>query len=178
MRLSKSTLRRLADATVAWSIAFALAHFYWAAGGDAGMTDDVSGAGAALYVGFVAVVGLAGAAVARGLDRPWGARVGLRRLRTLALAGGTALFVGVVVGVGRWAADGSIGDDGVAGVAITVYFLLGAVLFAALGLGTAEPARVATRRTSPRPPTHEDRRPRRPSPASAPAAARGRASRR
>jgi hypothetical protein len=142
MHISRHAFRRFSTITAAWGLVFAVVHVYWAAGGDAGMRDDVSSPGAALYVGFVAVLGLVGAAVAYGLDRPWGAKVGSRRLRVLARAGGVALLLGVAVGVGRWAADGSLGDDGAAGVVITAYFLLGAALFAALGWArTTRPGR-------------------------------------
>jgi hypothetical protein len=141
MRLSESTFQRLASITAIWGVVFAVVHVYWAAGGDAGMTDDVSGPGAAAYVALIAVLGLLGAAVALGLDRPWGALVGRRRLRRLSRAGGIALLVGVAVGTGRWLAAGSLGDDGANGVAITAYFLLGAALFAALGWSKTESLR-------------------------------------
>jgi hypothetical protein len=39
----------------------------------------------------------------------------------------------VAVGAGRWVADGSLTGDGVAGVATTLYFLAGGVLFSVLG---------------------------------------------
>ena len=51
----------------------------------------------------------------------------------LARFGGVILLLGVAVGVGSWIAAGSLGDDGANGVAITAYFLLGALLFSALG---------------------------------------------
>lgn len=51
----------------------------------------------------------------------------------LARVGGTLLSLGVAVGVGGWIAAGSIGDDGADGVVITAYFLLGGLLFSALG---------------------------------------------
>jgi hypothetical protein len=38
-----------------------------------------------------------------------------------------------LIGVGRWVGDGGVGDDGVPGVVITAYFLLGGALFSALG---------------------------------------------
>jgi hypothetical protein len=38
-----------------------------------------------------------------------------------------------VVGVGHWLGNGGIGDDGVGGVVITAYFLLGGVLYSTLG---------------------------------------------
>jgi hypothetical protein len=125
--------RGLGVVTAIWGVAFAAVHFYWAAGGT--VAHDPSGQGLAdsLYIAFIAVLGLAGAAVALGLRQPWGTRVGRPRLRVIARVGGTLLFLGVVVGVGRWIADGSLGDDGTDGVVITGYFLLGALLFSALG---------------------------------------------
>jgi len=104
----------LARITVAWGIVFALVHFWWAA------TEPQLAAG--LYIAFIAVLGLAGAVVAH------------RRNRRLALLGAAALLLGVLVGVGRWLADGSLGDDGAEGVIITAYFLLGGVLYARLGI--------------------------------------------
>jgi hypothetical protein len=143
MRLSNLSFTRVSAATAAWGIVFAVVHFYWAAGGDGAIGDDGSGLAASLYIGFIAVLGLLSAAVARGLDRPWGARIGYGRLAVLARVGGVALLLGVVVGVGRWIGSGTLGDDGAAGVAITAYFLLGAGLFAVLGWREATPARSA-----------------------------------
>lgn len=53
----------------------------------------------------------------------------------MARAGGAALLLGVVVGTSRWIAQGSLEGDGAAGVVTTLYFLLGGVLFTALGWG-------------------------------------------
>jgi hypothetical protein len=134
MRLATSRYRSLSVAATVWGIVFAVVHFYWAAGGDGAIgSGGDSGLGASLYIGFIAVLGLLSAGVARGLSEPWGARVGWRRLRALARSGSIALAIGVAVGAGRWLADGSLGDDGAGGVVITAYFLLGAALFAALG---------------------------------------------
>jgi hypothetical protein len=127
------TTRLLGVTTLIWGFVFAAFHFYWAAGGDAAMDEGARTLGAALYIGFVAVLGLVGAVVAHGLYRPWGARVGCRRLRLVARLGGLMLLAGVVVGVGRWLAAGSLQGDGPEGVVITAYFLLGALLFSALG---------------------------------------------
>lgn len=41
---------------------------------------------------------------------------------------------------GGWVADGGVGDDGAAAVAITLYFLLGGALFSALGRRPGAPA--------------------------------------
>jgi hypothetical protein len=126
------SLPLLAGLTVAWGVLFAAVHFYWAAGGT-GLGQGASGAGAQAYIAFIAAVGLAGAAVGHGFEHDWGARVGRRRLTLLARAGGAALLLGVLIGVGRWVGDGGLGDDGAPGVVITAYFLLGGVLFSALG---------------------------------------------
>ena len=53
--------------------------------------------GESLYIAFIAVVGLAGAAVAHGLYQPWGTRVGRRALRMLARFGGFILLLGVAL---------------------------------------------------------------------------------
>jgi hypothetical protein len=107
--------------TVGWSIVFAIIHFYWAAGGPLGMNGEPADeSGEQLYIAFIAAIGLVAAGVAH------------RGHRRLARIGGAALLVGVAAGTARWLADGSLGDDGVGGVVITLYFLLGGVLFTAL----------------------------------------------
>jgi hypothetical protein len=133
MDMTNSSRRVFAVTTAVWGIVFAAVHFYWAAGGGAGMDGGTPTLAEALYIAFIAVLGLVGAAVAHGLYRPWGARVGQRRLRIAARLGGVVLLLGVAFGVGRWLAGGSLDGDGAAGVAITAYFLLGGVLFSALG---------------------------------------------
>jgi hypothetical protein len=133
MHTSDFSVRRLGLATALWGIVFAGFHFYWAAGGAAGMNEASPTLGESLYIAFIAVLGLAGAAVAYGLYRPWGAHIGRRPLRLLARFGGLILLLGVAFGAGRWIADGSLGDDGAAGVVITAYFFLGGLLFSALG---------------------------------------------
>jgi len=96
--------------TIAWSLVFALVHFYWAATAD--------GLGAQLYIAFIAVIGLASAVVAH------------RHHTRLAKLGGAALLLGVAVGTARWIA----GDElGAGGIVITLYFLIGGVLFSLLG---------------------------------------------
>jgi hypothetical protein len=132
-RLSATTSRRLGAATAVWGIVFAAVHVYWAADGTIGQDPTGYGLFDSLYIGFIALIGLASSAVALGLSRPFGARVGRNRLRLLARVGGTMLSLGVVIGVAGWIAQASIGDDGLSGVVITAYFLLGGVLFVALG---------------------------------------------
>jgi hypothetical protein len=127
------SLPLLARLTVAWGLLFAAVHIYWAAGGTALGNGGATDAAAQAYIGFIAAVGLVGAAVGHGFVRDWGARVGRQRLTLLARAGGAALLLGVLIGVGRWLSDGGVGDDGVSGVVITAYFLLGGVLFSTLG---------------------------------------------
>jgi hypothetical protein len=149
--MHRSTISTRGALTAGWGIVFAAFHVYWAAGGT--LAHDPGGQSLAdsLYIGFIALLGLAGAAVAHGLYRPWGARIGRTRLRLLARLGGTLLLVGVAVGVGRWIAEGSLGDDGADGVVITAYFLLGGMLFSALGwLGDVSPRRDDARSTTPR----------------------------
>jgi hypothetical protein len=148
---SAISTRRLGAVTAVWGIVFAAFHFYWAAGG--ALAHDPGGQRLAdsLYIGFIALLGLAGAAVAHGLYQSWGARVGRQRLRLLARLGGVLLILGVVVGVGRWIADGSLGDDGADGVVITAYFLVGGALFLALGwLGEVSPRRDDANSATPR----------------------------
>ena len=105
-------------------------HAYWAAGGATGTNGDPADTiGAQSYIAVIALLGLAGAAVAGGLARDPGRRV----LILLARAGAAALLLGVVFGSGRWLADWSLDGDGATGIAITVYFLLGGLLFSTVG---------------------------------------------
>jgi hypothetical protein len=131
--ISDTSIRRVGAVTVAWGVLFAAFHFYWAAGGGTGIDEGALTLGESLYIAFVAVLGLTGAAVAHGLYQPWGARVGRRRLEFVARLGGVALLLGVAVGVGRWITAGSLEGDGVSGIVITAYFLLGGALFVLLG---------------------------------------------
>jgi hypothetical protein len=151
MYRSAISIRRLGAVTALWGIVFAAFHFYWAAGGT--LAHDPGGQSLAdsLYIGFIAVLGLAGTAVAHGLYQPWGAHIGRDRLRLLARIGGTLLALGVAAGVGRWIADGSLGDDGADGVVITAYFLVGGALFLALGwFGDVSPRRDDANSATPR----------------------------
>ncbi len=119
---------RLAHLTAAWGVLFALVHAYWAAGGPIGMNGDPADTlGVQLYIGFIALIGLASAGVALGL-----ARRPHRTLVRLARIGGAALLLGVAVGVGRWWVNWSLEGDGAGGVITTLYFLLGGILFLAL----------------------------------------------
>jgi hypothetical protein len=127
------SLPLVARVTVAWGVLFAVVHFYWAAGGTALGNAGATDAAAQAYIGFIALVGLLSAAVAHGFEHDWGARLGRGRLTLLARVGGGVLVLGVLGGVGRWLGDGGIGHDGVDGVVITAYFLLGGVLFSTLG---------------------------------------------
>jgi len=90
-------------------------------------------AGAQAYIGLIAVIGLLGAAVAYGLAPGSRSLLERRRLVLLARVGGGALLAGVVIGVSRWLADGSLNGDGAGGIITTTYFLLGGLLFAWLG---------------------------------------------
>jgi hypothetical protein len=65
--LPSHKLVRLANATVAWGVLFAVVHFYWAAGGTALHNSGATDAAAQAYIGFIAVIGLVSAAVAHGL---------------------------------------------------------------------------------------------------------------
>ena len=127
------SLPLVARLTVAWGVLFAAVHFYWAAGGTVLGNSGGSDAAAKAYIGFIAAIGLVSAAVGHGFVHAWGARLGRQRLTLVARAGGAVLVLGVLGGVGRWLGDGGIGNDGVDGVVITAYFLLGGVLFSTLG---------------------------------------------
>jgi hypothetical protein len=123
----------VARLTGAWCVLFAVVHFYWAAGGEAGMGGEpAETTGAQLYIAMIAGLGLVGARVAAGF---WRDPI-LPAEVILARVGGSVLLVGVGVGCARWLADGSLNGDGAAGVATTLYFLLGGALFALLGWRT------------------------------------------
>jgi hypothetical protein len=123
--MAAMTHSRIARITTAWGLLFAVAHFYWAVGGEVGMGDDPADTLAAqLYIGFIAVLGLVGAAVAQS-----------RGLTLLKRTGAIALLLGVAFGTGKWLSSGTLEGDGAEGIAITLYFLLGGVLFSLLGWG-------------------------------------------
>jgi hypothetical protein len=146
-RLSATTTRRLGAGTAAWAVVFAAVHFYWAADGTIGQDPTGESLFDSLYIAFIALIALASGAIALGLSRPWGARLGRDRLRLLARLGGTLLSLGVIVGVAQWIAHASLGGDGASGVVITAYFALGGVLWSALGwLGDVSERRCRTAR--------------------------------
>jgi hypothetical protein len=138
--------------TTGWAALFALVHFYWAAGGVAGMNGNpATTAPEQAYIGFVALLGLVGAFVAASFQRGGVATTPRRRVVLLARLGGGALLAGVVFGTGRWLAAGDLGDDGAAGVFTTAYFLVGGILFVArgrLGGGPSTPARTTRPRAA------------------------------
>jgi hypothetical protein len=145
MLRSTTIRRRVTTATIIWGIVFTIVHVYWAFGGGSGLSHDGNASlGASLYVGFIALLGLAGTVVAYSLERPMGASIGVRQLRLIARIGGIALLLGVVVGVGRWIAAGSLGDDGIAGIVITAYFFVGGIFYVLLGWSN-QPLAVAAR---------------------------------
>jgi hypothetical protein len=132
--LTPINLTRVAQVTAGWGVIFAVVHAYWAAGGAAGMNGEPAGAaGVQAYIAFIAVLGLLGAAVAAGLVPGSRPRPGRRLLIPLARAGGAALLLGVAFSTGRWLVVGSLEGDGATGVVITLYFLLGGLLFSTLG---------------------------------------------
>jgi hypothetical protein len=131
MRFLRTTdLARVTQLTVGWGVIFAAVHAYWAAGGETGTNGDPADTvGVQIYIAVIALLGLVGAAVARGLARNRGRRLFI----LMARAGAAALLLGVVFGIGRWLADWSLDGDGATGIAITLYFLLGGLLFTAVG---------------------------------------------
>jgi hypothetical protein len=112
-------MTRIRKITAAWAVLFAIVHAYWSATADS--------TGDQVYIGFITVLGLVGAWVA------------VHGHVLLARLGGAALLAGVAVGTGRWLADWSLNGDGVEGVAITVYFLVGGLLYLVLARTGARP---------------------------------------
>lgn len=132
--LPSRRLLRIGNATVAWGLLFAVVHAYWAAGGKIGTNGGAADTPAAQgYIAVIAVLGLVGAAVAYRLVHNSIPRSGRVPLILLARTGGIALLLGVAVGTGRWLADWSLHGNVVPSIAITLYFLLGGVLFSTLG---------------------------------------------
>lgn len=133
----------LGAAACAWSLAFAALHFYWAAGGRAGLGVEAPAADAALsqpwffsYNVVVGVMALVGAAVAIMLVRPPPAGIGVVRAAawvacvTLSLRGAVGL-VGLAVDI----AGGETTSPALL-VAIEPWFVLGGLLYGALALAT------------------------------------------
>ena len=85
------------------------------------------------YIAFIAVLGLVGAAVARGRVADWGARSRRRRSHPGSRARAAVLLLGVAAGTGRWLVEGNLQTDGTAGIVTTLYFLLRGLLFSTLG---------------------------------------------
>lgn len=84
----------------AWSLLFAVPHFYWAAGGRAGLGAQAGAADTALQQGWfaaynlaVAILAVLGALVAVALARHWGGP----RLRRLLLAGAALACIALSV---------------------------------------------------------------------------------
>ena len=125
-----------AYAAGAWALAFAVPHFYWAAGGCVGVPGDVCEAGLPtwflVYDLVAGVLCVAGALVALALVRSWGRIVVRRRL---AWIGGAVLVLRGGVGIVQ---DGLV-LAGVVGsergweptMLYDPWFLLGGVLFGA-----------------------------------------------
>jgi hypothetical protein len=134
MHASAISTRQLSAATATWGVVFAAVHFYWAGGGSIGYDPSGQSLLDSLYIGLIALIGLASGAIALGLYQPWGERIGRGRLRLLARIGGILLCLGVTIGVGRWIVQASLGGDGASGVVITAYFLLGGLLFSAISM--------------------------------------------
>lgn len=131
--MTRSRLRRhlplIANITVAWAVLFAVVHAYWAAGGSGlGAGHPANSAGAQVYIAFVAMLGLVGAAVA--WARASASHAHQRAAALLARAAGAALLLGVLVGTVRWLTGDRLDASG---TVITLYFLIGGVLFSMLG---------------------------------------------
>jgi hypothetical protein len=124
--------------TFAWAALFAVVHAYWAGGGAVGMNGNPATTTAEqAYIGFITLLGIVAAAVAHRFADTAAPRAPSRRVALAARAGGAALLLGVAVGAARWLSDGSLGGDGASGIVITVYFLIGGLLFSALARRTA-----------------------------------------
>ena len=98
-----------AYAAFVWSVAFALPHVYWAAGGNTGLGDEpVEGTLAAVNYAAI-VLSIAAAALALALVRPWGVFVPRRLLwvgawgacLVLSLRGGAGLIQDLAIALGR-----------------------------------------------------------------------------
>jgi hypothetical protein len=137
--MTRALIRRrlplIANVTAVWAVLFAVVHAYWAAGGSAGADQPADSAGAQLYIAFVAMLGLIGAAVAWGRAH---SHAHQRATVLLARVAGAALLLGVLVGGLRWIAGDSLDTTG---IVITLYFLIGGVLYSMLGRADRAAAR-------------------------------------
>lgn len=95
-----------AGAVGAWSLVFAAPHFYWAAGGRAGLGAQAAAADVALAQAGFAVynlaagtLGILGAILAVGLARRWGSPGVRRWLLRLAVAAAVLLLVRGALGI-------------------------------------------------------------------------------
>ena len=139
----RSPLRWWSAATCVWSLVFAAPHFYWAAGGRAGLRAEAGAADAALSQSWFAAYNLAtgvlavvGAVVAVLLLRAPGDF--LRVLRAAAWVACAVLFLRGVVGMTGLAVEAARGviNSPPMLVAIEPWFLLGGVLFGVLAART------------------------------------------
>lgn len=139
------------NATAVWAALFAVVHAYWASGGEIGTKGGAAGTPAAqAYIAAIALLGVIGAAIAYRLAHGPRTRRHRAPLTLLARVGGAALLLGVGVGTGRWLASWSLDGDGATGIVITLYFLLGGVLFSMLGWQTRGTSVTSTQRRHPR----------------------------
>lgn len=123
-----------------WSLIFAAPHFYWAAGGRAGLGSQAAAADAALgqtwfaaYNLAAAVLGVFGAVLASALARQWGNRLFRRWALAAAVLAGVVLLLRGVVGVALLAIDPTDGvlDDQTPPIllAIEPWFVLGGLAY-------------------------------------------------
>jgi hypothetical protein len=128
-------------AVVGWCLVFAAPHFYWAAGGRAGLGSQTAAADTALgqpwfaaYNLTAGVLGILGAALALALARAWGTRRLRGWMLTVAVLASSVLVIRGLVGMALLATDVGRGafDTQIPPVllAIEPWFLLGGVAFA------------------------------------------------
>jgi len=126
---------RLGYAIAAWGGIFAAVHFYWAAGGtaaSAGPATEAADGWVAAYIAFIALLGIAGGTVGLAIARNGVLGVPRRVLFLLTRTGATVLLIGVGIAAIRVAAGTDEGwqESPTATAAITVYFLVGGLLYA------------------------------------------------
>jgi hypothetical protein len=126
-----------------WSLVFAAPHFYWAAGGRAGLGAQVGAADVALAQGWFAAynlaagcLGILGALLALALDRGWAGPRLHRPLLVAAAVAGAVLLARGVLGVTLLVIDELGGAPGgrppAVLLAIEPWFVLGGLAYAGL----------------------------------------------
>lgn len=163
---ARARVRAWCLAVGVWSVVFAAPHFYWAAGGRAGLGSQAAAADAALAQTWFAaynlaagVLGVAGALLAAALAQRWAGPRVRRWLLAAAILAGAVLLARGVIGTALLAVDqgGDLSGGQIPPIllAIEPWFILGGLAYAQMArtqrraggpADTSEPAALHLRR--------------------------------